>query len=92
MASQDQTKFTCFTCRVGFPSADAQRLHYKTEWHRYNLKRKVAGMVAVNADAFRARVIAQKQEQAALEAQDNAFKVGRRRCYVTRKLCLNMLL
>jgi pre-60S factor REI1 len=37
----EQVKFTCLNCRVGFPTAVAQRLHYKTDWHRYNLKRKV---------------------------------------------------
>ncbi|EDQ92761.1 uncharacterized protein MONBRDRAFT_17002 [Monosiga brevicollis MX1] len=60
-------KFTCLNCRVGFPTAEAQRVHYKTEWHRYNLKRKVAGMAPLTADAFRARVTQQRQE-----AEDNA--------------------
>lgn len=34
-------KFTCLTCRVSLGSADNQRDHYKTEWHIYNLKRKL---------------------------------------------------
>ncbi|RKP25097.1 C2H2 type zinc-finger-domain-containing protein [Syncephalis pseudoplumigaleata] len=35
-------KFTCLACHVAFHSADHQRQHYRTDWHRYNLKRKVA--------------------------------------------------
>lgn len=34
-------KFTCLTCRVSLSSADVQRDHYKSEWHIYNLKRKL---------------------------------------------------
>jgi hypothetical protein len=33
--------FTCMTCRVGFAAAAAHREHFKSDWHRYNLKRKV---------------------------------------------------
>eukprot|EP00730_Choanoeca_flexa_P012420 TRINITY_DN4257_c0_g1_i1.p1 TRINITY_DN4257_c0_g1~~TRINITY_DN4257_c0_g1_i1.p1 ORF type:complete len:422 (+),score=122.07 TRINITY_DN4257_c0_g1_i1:90-1355(+) len=74
MSSAAQTKFTCFTCGVGFPSAEAQRLHYKTDWHRYNLKRKVAGMAPVPAEAFRTRVTAQQQEaKRQMEVQTDGF-------------------
>lgn len=58
--------FTCITCRVSFADSDIQRRHYKTDWHRYNLKRKVAEMPAVTAEVFQQKVIAQKAE---LEAQ-----------------------
>eukprot|EP00043_Microstomoeca_roanoka_P007527 m.72438 g.72438 ORF g.72438 m.72438 type:complete len:500 (+) comp13858_c0_seq1:794-2293(+) len=51
---------TCITCRVGFHSPDSQREHYKTDWHRYNLKRKVAALPPVTAEAFRSRVLAQR--------------------------------
>ncbi|KAK1786711.1 hypothetical protein P4O66_017094 [Electrophorus voltai] len=37
-----------------------QRAHYKTDWHRYNLKRKVAAMPPVTAESFQARVLAQR--------------------------------
>ena len=32
--------YTCITCRVGFRTAELQRNHYKSDWHRYNLKLK----------------------------------------------------
>jgi len=61
--------FTCVTCGVGFATADGQRLHYKTEWHRYNLKRKVADMKPVSETDFANRVAAQQQRDAAEDAK-----------------------
>ncbi|KAM4027067.1 cytoplasmic 60S subunit biogenesis factor ZNF622 [Anomaloglossus baeobatrachus] len=52
--------YTCITCRVAFADPDIQRAHYKTDWHRYNLKRKVADMPPVTADNFQERVLAQR--------------------------------
>ncbi|XP_061851212.1 cytoplasmic 60S subunit biogenesis factor ZNF622 [Colius striatus] len=52
--------YTCITCRVAFKDADFQRAHYKTDWHRYNLKRKVADMPPVTAENFQERVLAQR--------------------------------
>lgn len=49
--------FTCITCRVSFADPDFQRAHYKTDWHRYNLKRKVAELPPVTAENYRDRVI-----------------------------------
>nr|XP_056710504.1 cytoplasmic 60S subunit biogenesis factor ZNF622 [Euleptes europaea] len=61
--------YTCITCRVAFTDADVQRAHYKTDWHRYNLKRKVAAMPPVTAEDFQERVLAQR---AGLEQQSQA--------------------
>ena len=52
--------FTCITCRVSFIDAELQRGHYKTDWHRYNLKRKVAELPPVTADNFKDRVLSQQ--------------------------------
>ncbi|EGD83548.1 zinc finger protein [Salpingoeca rosetta] len=71
MAEVDgQRVLTCITCNVWFQTADAQRQHYKTDWHRYNLKRKVAGLPPISAQAFTRRVHAQRAqtEAAATEA------------------------
>ena len=54
--------YTCITCRVAFADADLQRGHYKTDWHRYNLKRKVAEMPPVTAENFQERVLAQRKQ------------------------------
>ncbi|XP_033120058.1 zinc finger protein 622-like isoform X2 [Anneissia japonica] len=56
--------YTCITCRVAFSSSEIQRNHYKTDWHRYNLKRKVAEMPPVTSDDFCQRVLSQKAQLA----------------------------
>ena len=54
--------YTCITCRVGFGTSELQRGHYKTDWHRYNLKRKVAELPPVTADTFQQKVLAQREK------------------------------
>lgn len=54
------SSYTCISCRVQFADAELQRAHYKTDWHRYNLKRKVASMPPVTAENFQERVLAQR--------------------------------
>ena len=44
--------FTCLTCRVVLPTPESQRLHYKEEWHSYNLKRKLAQLVPVTHEHY----------------------------------------
>jgi len=55
--------FTCITCHVAFSDGEVQREHYKSDWHRYNLKRKVAELPHVTAERFRERVLAQQSQQ-----------------------------
>ena len=54
--------FTCVSCEVGFNNSDEQRAHYKSDWHRYNLKRKVADLPAVSAQDFNERVKLQQAQ------------------------------
>ena len=58
--------FTCVTCEVGFNDSELQRTHYKTEWHRYNLKRKVAELPAVSSQDFNERVKLQQVQVGSL--------------------------
>ncbi|CAH2100017.1 unnamed protein product [Euphydryas editha] len=60
--------YTCITCQVIFKTADLQREHYKLDWHRYNLKRKVASIPPVTLMEF---------EQRAKEHKEQAEKVDR---------------
>uniref|UniRef100_A0A453SRS8 C2H2-type domain-containing protein n=1 Tax=Aegilops tauschii subsp. strangulata TaxID=200361 RepID=A0A453SRS8_AEGTS len=47
---------TCNACNAAFEEEEEQRLHYRSEWHRYNLKRKVvAGVPGVTEALFIAR-------------------------------------
>lgn len=61
--------FTCLNCNVRFQNADIQREHYKTDWHRYNLKRRVGDLPPVTAEEFQKRVLQQRvaDEQAQQE-------------------------
>lgn len=40
-------------CRLKFDTAEQQRSHFKTEWHLYNLKRKVCKLDPIDLDSFR---------------------------------------
>ena len=40
-------EFRCVTCRVKFNEALMHREHFKSDWHLYNLKRKVTINVSI---------------------------------------------
>ncbi|XP_029641653.1 zinc finger protein 622 [Octopus sinensis] len=54
--------FTCISCRVVFANSELQKAHYRTDWHRYNLKRKVADLPPVTAVDFQHRVLERKAQ------------------------------
>ncbi|XP_045626058.1 cytoplasmic 60S subunit biogenesis factor ZNF622 [Procambarus clarkii] len=54
--------FTCLSCHVAFSDGDGQRDHFRSDWHRYNLKRKVAELPPVSRETYNERV-AQSQPQ-----------------------------
>ena len=43
---------SCSYCQVQFEIVEDQRLHYKLDWHRYNLKQSLAGKNAISEDQF----------------------------------------
>lgn len=45
-------KLTCLTCHISLPSSNSHREHYKSEWHSYNLKRKLNQLKSVTEDEF----------------------------------------
>jgi len=49
---EKQPVLTCITCRLIFKESDEMRVHYKTDFHRFNLKRKVANLLPVTEDIF----------------------------------------
>lgn len=36
-----ENELTCNTCAITFQDREEQRQHFSTDWHRYNIKRKV---------------------------------------------------
>ncbi|EIW68690.1 hypothetical protein TREMEDRAFT_74139 [Tremella mesenterica DSM 1558] len=67
-----QPLFTCISCKVAFESPIEQRNHFNADWHRYNMKRRVANLPPVAADAFNDKVI-QYREQNAVRADPRSL-------------------
>ncbi|WKY01525.1 hypothetical protein Q1695_015491 [Nippostrongylus brasiliensis] len=71
MPSLDPTTgFTCVACHLVFKTADLQRDHYRTDWHRYNLKRQVTELPPVTAEQFREKVLAYRSEKETLKKEE----------------------
>jgi len=73
---------TCLTCQVGFNDNDLHRLHFKGDWHRYNLKRKVANLSIVGAPEFEARKVA---HEAQAKIASGEVKESGNHCIACRK-------
>ncbi|KAL5485189.1 REI1 [Sanghuangporus weigelae] len=63
-----QPLFTCLSCSIAFPSAEDQRLHYRSDHHRYNMKRRVANLPPVSATVFNQKVLERRQETAIMSS------------------------
>lgn len=48
--------YTCNTCCLGFETSELQRTHMKCDWHRYNLKRRVADLPPVSESGFNGKM------------------------------------
>lgn len=69
--------FTCYLCQVVFKELDQQKYHFSSDWHRYNLKRKIAELPAVTREVFVERVLKQQQKNGAVETVEGS---GSLRC------------
>ncbi|XP_071158192.1 tRNA endonuclease ANKZF1-like isoform X1 [Mytilus edulis] len=45
-------KMSCNYCEADFESREEQKRHYKSDWHRYNLRQRLKGVSYVNEDKF----------------------------------------
>ncbi|KAL4886951.1 C2H2 type zinc-finger-domain-containing protein [Aspergillus karnatakaensis] len=61
--------YTCNTCFVAFRSSDGQRDHMRTDWHLYNMKRRVASLPPVSQEIFNEKVLAAKATTTAAAAK-----------------------
>eukprot|EP00064_Thunnus_orientalis_P009338 superscaffoldBa00001178_g9362 len=52
LAKEVSDKMVCSACRCPFISREEQMEHYKLDWHRFNLRQKMAGMPPVTAEEF----------------------------------------
>ncbi|KAF1832249.1 hypothetical protein BDW02DRAFT_555186 [Decorospora gaudefroyi] len=72
---QSTHPFTCNTCQVAFRSSELQRAHMQTDWHRYNLKRRVASLPPLSSEIFTDKVLANKATAAATAAKASFEKL-----------------
>ncbi|KAK6346562.1 hypothetical protein TWF696_006685 [Orbilia brochopaga] len=70
MSSASSHPFTCNTCQVAFKSSDGQRTHMHTDWHRYNLKRRIAELPPISSEIFAEKVLSSQAADRA--ARDRA--------------------
>ncbi|KAK5653376.1 hypothetical protein OQA88_9068 [Cercophora sp. LCS_1] len=49
--------YTCNTCQVAFRNSDLQKGHMRSDWHRYNLKRRVASLPPISSEVFTEKVL-----------------------------------
>ncbi|KEP49676.1 C2H2 type zinc-finger protein [Rhizoctonia solani 123E] len=68
----DQALYTCLSCSIAFFSAEDQRVHYKSDHHRYNMKRRVANLPPVSAHAFDQKVLERRAETAVMTSPKGA--------------------
>lgn len=69
--------YTCNSCQIQFSKSEDQRDHMKSEWHRYNLKRRVAQLPAISEDLFNSKVNTisdKKKEEEGEQKRDNKIK------------------
>lgn len=67
--------FTCNSCVIQFQTSDSQRYHMKTEWHRYNLKRRVAELPPISAGMFAEKVQISEREQKEHQVDEFGFEI-----------------
>lgn len=78
------SQFTCNTCGIKFITAELQRKHMKTDWHRYNLKRRVVGLPSILSDVFAEKVLQSNDEEEVDEFGFPVTKRERRRSFKER--------
>lgn len=71
--------YTCVSCgKLVFESSEEQKEHFRSDFHRFNLKRKSVGLPPVAEDAFNAKMAAQAQSQAQAPAAKGKGRRDRR--------------
>ena len=55
----------CNACQIQIHSDDERASHYKSEWHRYNVKRRCAGLASIPQALFESQLTALNNKKAA---------------------------
>ncbi|KAI4226949.1 MAG: hypothetical protein L6R36_002763 [Xanthoria steineri] len=62
-------EYTCNSCQVAFRNNDLQRTHMRGDWHRYNLKRRVASLPPLSSEVFAEKVLTAQATSTAAAAK-----------------------
>ena len=78
---------TCLTCQVKFHDTELHRDHFKGDWHRYNLKRKVSSLPIVSSGAFDERRAAHEKQVKVEEGRNKSgdYCVACGKCFKNNK-------
>ena len=60
----DHEQLKCPTCLQSFTNTEAHKQHYKSDFHRYNLKRKMVKLAPITEQQFNAKKVESQAEQA----------------------------
>ncbi|CRG98585.1 zinc finger protein, putative [Plasmodium relictum] len=63
--------YNCYTCNIQIYNFSFFRYHFKSEWHKYNLKRKLLNLNSVNELTFNEKVKNLKKSQEEKEEKEN---------------------
>eukprot|EP00300_Choanocystis_sp_HF-7_P026970 c316_g1_i1.p1 GENE.c316_g1_i1~~c316_g1_i1.p1 ORF type:complete len:408 (+),score=91.28 c316_g1_i1:33-1256(+) len=72
----------CTACNVEFSTFEEQRVHYRTEWHRHNSKRRMADLEPISEQTFSERV----KVLTAVQQEVTTPQAYERECDVCRKV------
>ncbi|KAJ7124875.1 C2H2 type zinc-finger-domain-containing protein [Mycena epipterygia] len=75
--------FTCLSCTIAFLSAEDQRTHYRSDHHRYNMKRRVASLPPVSAELFNKKVLDRRIETAVMSSAKGSYCEPCNKTYTT---------
>ncbi|KAF8972971.1 hypothetical protein BDZ97DRAFT_1778563 [Flammula alnicola] len=64
----DAQLFTCLSCSIAFLSPEDQRVHYRSDHHRYNMKRRVASLPPISVAVFNQKVLERRTETAVMSS------------------------
>lgn len=85
MNSSYQGALTCVTCQIVFETGETHRIHYKTDWHRYNLKRKIINLPPVDRPTFESRILSQQVKQDEENTKASIYCTICRKSYSSQK-------
>ena len=92
------TAKSCSSCQVKFDSVEEQRLHFKLDWHRYNLKQGLSGKSIISEEAFEKQLLnlgsdeeneisaSDSETEGSDDGEDDPVSVGQREYLVDSKI------